>query len=294
MASVAVTDLFNVKDMVFVITGGGSGLGAMIAQALDKNGAAKVFILGRREAKLKEVAEAATNNHIIPVQCDISSKDSLKAAAHAVAAQTPFINAVIANSGILGPVTAFREANSTIGSIQEQLWDTFSKDTSNVFDVNVSGSFFTFVAFLKLLEAGNTHDDSRGRKDFIQSQFISISSNSGFVRNEIVSYPYSGSKAALTQMTKMIATNFATRGIRANCIAPGLFITEMTEGYFTKETDWTQKGSFGDHSHPMTRAGAAEDIAGAALFLTSRAGGYVNGMVLVVDGGETCVEPSTY
>lgn len=95
-------------------------------------------------------------------------------------------------------------------------------------NTNVLGSYYTFVAFMRLLEAGNTHPDSRGKKDSIKSQYISVSSLASFSRKELVSYTYGASKAALTHMTKMLATGFASMDIRANTIAPGLYITEMT------------------------------------------------------------------
>ncbi len=112
------------------------------------------------------------------------------------------------------------------------LWDTSLEESRNVMDVNVVASFYTFVAFMGLLEAGNLHPDSRGKTDFIQSQFITITSLAAFSRKENVGYQYMASKAALSHLTKSLATNFGPMGIRANAIAPGLFATEMTEVKF--------------------------------------------------------------
>lgn len=149
----------------------------------------------------------------------------------AIKAKTPFVNAVIANSGTVGPVTSVapRPADMTISAVQEMLWDTSLEESRNVMDVNVVASFYTFVAFMGLLEAGNLHPDSRGKTDFIQSQFITITSLAAFSRKENVGYQYMASKAALSHLTKSLATNFGPMGIRANAIAPGLFATEMTE-----------------------------------------------------------------
>lgn len=122
-----------------------------------------------------------------------------------------------------------RPFDASISSIQEQLWTVPHEQSSKVLDVNVLGSLNTFVAFLDLLEAGNTHADSRGKRDFIQSQFITITSLSGFSRNENVSLPYMASKAALVHLTKGLATQFGPKGIRVNSISPGLYVTEMTE-----------------------------------------------------------------
>ena len=96
-------------------------------------------------------------------------------------------------------------------------------------DVNVLGSFHTFLAFLNLLDAGNKHADSSGSKGWMQSQFITTSSHTGTCRSEDIGYEYHASKAALIHLTMMLATGFAKYGIRANSIALGLFMTEMTE-----------------------------------------------------------------
>lgn len=255
VSNLAAKQLFNVDDMVFVITGGGSGLGEMMSLALDANGAAKVFILGRRMASLKKVAAKAVcttndfgfsqvvrlisglpsltqvNNTIVPVMCDVSSKDDLEAAAQTISEQTPFVNAVVACSGVTGPMTVPppRNPNETLSSIQNHLWNTSFEQSQQAMEVNVLGSFYTFVAFMKLLEAGNIHPSSRGKTDFIQSQFITITSLASFSRKENVGYAYMASKAGLAHLTKSLATGFARHGIRSNSIAPGLYITEMTE-----------------------------------------------------------------
>ncbi|KAK5684665.1 hypothetical protein LTR17_027154 [Elasticomyces elasticus] len=287
--------LFNVRDMVFVVTGGGSGLGAMMSLALDANGASKVFVLGRREASLKDTASKAINASIIPVPCDVSSKEELQKAVDTIKKQTPFVNAVIANSGVMGPFTTIapRPADETISSTQQQLWETSLGDSSQVFDVNVLGAFYTFVAFLNLLEAGNTHPESRGKTGFIQSQFITVSSLAAFSRSENVSYMYMASKAALVHLTKSLATGFGPRGIRANSISPGLYLTEMTN-FVANGADLSIPGSVPRSQIPMTRTGAPADIAGAVLFLTSRAGAFLNGNVILSDGGAVGNEPATY
>lgn len=168
---------------------------------------------------------------IIPIQCDVASKPSLLAAAEEIARQTPFVNAVIANAGIIGPVTSIppRAPETPLASIQAELWALPEDQNRELYDTNVHAVFNTFVAFLSLLDAGNTHASSRGRKDFIQSQFISIASMAAFSRTEAVSHLYGAGKAAVVALTKKLSSGFASKGIRANCIAPGLYITEATE-----------------------------------------------------------------
>ena len=219
-----------------------------MANALDVNGASKVYILGRRQASLDKVASAAVscftpnlflfnntkqkNKSIIPIVCDIGSKESLASAAAKIASQVPYVNAVIANAALAGPadaVTGGFSGTPTLKQLQEHLWATPLDESNDVARFNVMGSYFTFLAFLNLLEAGNTHEASPGKSGYIPSQFITTSSVAGFSRNNMLGYPYGASKAALTHLTKMLATEFAPYGIRANALAPGFFRTEATE-----------------------------------------------------------------
>lgn len=162
----------------------------------------------------------------------MSSKESLHAAVSTIEKQTPFINLLVANSGYLGTVTNVvpRPTEQTVGELQTELWNkTTLEDASKVLDTNIAGSYFTFLAFLGLLGAGNTHPDSLGKSGLLQSQFISTSSVAGFFRAESPSYIYDASKAALVHLTKILSSEFAKHSIRANSIAPGMFVTEMIE-----------------------------------------------------------------
>jgi len=296
MSNLDAAQLFSVKGLVAVVTGASSGLGEIMAYALDVNGAAKVFILGRRESKLKEVASKAKNGSLIPVACDINSKESLQAAVSTMEKQTPFINLLVANSGYLGEVTnmAPRPAEQTVSELQKELWNkTTYDDASKVVSTNIAGSYFTFLAFLGLLGAGNTHPDSVGKSGLLQSQFISTTSFGGLCRAEAPSYVYNASKAALNHLTKTLASEYAKHKIRANSIAPGMFVTEMTEAH-TPEEDISVVGSMPWQAIPATRAGTEEDIAGAVLYLASRAGSFVNGCILLPDGGMLSVRPGSY
>lgn len=161
----------------------------------------------------------------------MSSKESLQATVSTISKQTPFINLLIANSGYLGDVTnmAPRPAGQTVSKLQEELWSQTFSDACAVVDTNIAGSYFTFLAFLGLLGAGNTHPNSVGKSGLLQSQFISTTSFGGLCRAEAPSIVYNASKAALNHLTKILSSEFARYGIRANAIAPGMFVTEMTE-----------------------------------------------------------------
>lgn len=122
-----------------------------------------------------------------------------------------------------------RDPNTPLSAIQAEFWALPEAENRKLMEINVLGVWYTFVAFLALLDAGNTHEASRGRKEFIQSQFITVSSMAGFSRTEDVSHLYGAGKAAVLALTKKLSTCFARMGIRVNSISPGYYITEMTE-----------------------------------------------------------------
>jgi NAD(P)-dependent dehydrogenase (short-subunit alcohol dehydrogenase family) len=167
---------------------------------------------------------------------------------------------VIASAATLGPVTSLPSISATesIDEIYKQLWGTSQADNAAVLDMNVVSVYNLFVGFLRLLDAGNTHAESPGNVQGIQSQFLTISSTSGIQRRSETGHIYSSSKAGLIHLTKTLSTEFAPYGIRANCIAPGLFITEMTEGYFSDEAAkvMSARGGLPKEVNPATRAGS--------------------------------------
>lgn len=208
--------LFSVNGMVAIITGGGSGLGKMMAHALASNGAAKVYILGRRMDKLQEAAQGYPN--IIPIQGDATDKDSLKAAADQIKTESGYVNLLICNSGVTGPTVELKQ-DPSISDIQEHFWSYSANDLNNVFAVNNTGAFFTMVAFLELLDAGNKAQNMSG----IQSQVIFTASLAGYSRALSTGVSYVPSKAGTIQQMKMFSTFFAKHGIRVNGIAPGIY-----------------------------------------------------------------------
>jgi NAD(P)-dependent dehydrogenase (short-subunit alcohol dehydrogenase family) len=173
------------------------------------------------------------NGSIIPIVCDVTSKDSLTAAFSQVTALAPYLNAVIANSGAAGPTDALTApSNPSLADIQKHLWSTPHSSITEVFDLNITAAYFTFLAFLPLLEKGNTHPDSVSKAGYVKSQFITTGSIAGYCRNNLIGYPYGASKSALNHLTKTLSTEFAKYDIRANTIAPGLFVSEATQVSF--------------------------------------------------------------
>ncbi|KAM0255604.1 hypothetical protein ACHAQJ_005608 [Trichoderma viride] len=292
--SYSVESLFRVDGLVAVITGGGSGLGRVTAHALATNGAKAVYVLGRREDALVATRDTCPNPEaIIPVVCDVTSKDSLKAAADRVRGELGYCDVVFANSGV---ITADNSAiisnvsNLDLKAIQEGLWAYDMEEFTQSFHVNVTAAFYTVLAFLDLLDEGNKRAVVPQK-----SQAIVTASVATYARLPKAGFAYGTSKAAVAQLAKQLATLLAPHKIRVNSIAPGLYPSEMTERDIkASPTEVREEGSFPGSFVPLARMGTEEEFAGAMLFLTSKAGGYVDGSVLLTDGGRLSITTSTY
>ncbi|KAL2839449.1 short-chain dehydrogenase [Aspergillus pseudodeflectus] len=300
MASVNANDIFRVDGLVAVITGGGSGIGLTMARALAFNGAHKVYILGRR----LDVLEKAAKEHpsIVPLRCDVISKQDLQSVVDQITAHVGYVNLVIANSGSIGPPVRFNPTAS-IPELRETLFTKFSMDEMNeTLHLNITAAFFTMTAFLQLLDAGNRHALQSGfgrpitegsEVPSIQSQVIFTTSISAFSRHWTSSPPYLTSKAAIMQVTKHASTQLARFGIRVNAIAPGIYPSDLASVLIQTRTPETE--AFDDQRFiPAKRFGGDEEMAGAILYLASRAGSYSNGSILISDGGRLSVMTGTY
>ncbi|KAJ4357799.1 uncharacterized protein N0V89_002375 [Didymosphaeria variabile] len=273
--------LFSVKDYVCVITGGGSGIGLMSAQALAANGA-KVYITGRR----KEALEAAAKSHdpngggqIIPLgPCDVTKKDDLENLYQELSKREKYINLLVAAAGISGEKAEPDAEKAT--DLKAKLWNNETFEGWNqTYNTDVTSVYFSVVALLPLLQAGT---ETHGH---LAASVIVISSMSGIMRHAQGHFSYNAAKGATVHLTKLMSAEFQKARIRVNSIAPGYFPSEMT----VKESDEHQKSHMPDEKiqekgHvPMGRAGADEEMAQAVLFLTKNA--YVNGEIIAVDGG---------
>ncbi|CZR52278.1 related to gluconate 5-dehydrogenase [Phialocephala subalpina] len=260
MSNLDISNLFGVKGMVVVITGGGSGLGLYVAKALDANGAKAVYIIGRREETLKKAAAQGVNGTIIPIVGDVTSKDSLSSIAERIQKEQGFINVLFANSGIIGV------------DISKTSLPKDRKPTIKEFK-----------------------DAMRGNVEQ-KSNIIVTSSIAGFSRAIAAGVSYSASKAGTNHLVKMLATYFGDYKIRVNGIAPGMFPSEMTaeQKPFMDGNDPTKEGGLPKSIAPLERSGVEEDMAGTALYLMSRGGAYLDGCIIVPDGGRLGNFPSTY
>ncbi|RYP54378.1 hypothetical protein DL770_010964 [Monosporascus sp. CRB-9-2] len=271
-----------------------------MAKALAGAGAKKVYILGRRQSALETAAAAHPN--IAPLQCDVSSKESLQSAVDVVSKETGFINLLIANSGIYGPPKSFA-ANDSIQDLRKRLFEEVSMESfTETFHVNVTGAYFTLLAYLELLDAGNKKALEGGygapakpgsNIPAIQSQVIITSSVSGFSRDKNSCPAYAGSKAAITHLAKHASTNLAVHGIRVNALAPGIFPSEIADIVINSRDVENEPPSHPSFI-PARRFGREEEMAGTILYLASIAGSYCNGLILNFDGGRIGMCPSTY
>ncbi|KAL8344037.1 hypothetical protein RB601_004519 [Gaeumannomyces tritici] len=297
--------LFRVPGLVAVVTGGGTGIGRTMALALAHNGARRVYVLGRRLDKLHETALLGPRRPspsqpgdgdepvIVPIQADVTSKAQLAAAAARVAAEVGHVNLVLANAGATGPdlvgvLPATADgAKPTPAELQRHVFEHWTEERfGRVLEVNATAPFFTAVAFLELLDRGNKAGNTPG----VPSQVVVTASVGSYVRAVLGKggIPYNASKAAANHIFKMLGNLFLGYGIRANILNPGVFPSEISEKFvFDAKT-------FPSAFIPAGRFGDETDIAGATLFLCSRAGAYLNGLSLLMDGGVLTMVPSTY
>jgi NAD(P)-dependent dehydrogenase (short-subunit alcohol dehydrogenase family) len=248
-------ELFSVSGKVVVVTGGTRGIGRMIAAGFVAAGADVVVASRKADAVTATVDSLSELGRCSGVAADLSSEDGARQLAAAVAGGHERVDVLVNNAG------------ATWGAPLVE-HDTASWD--RVLNLNVQGIFHTTKFFLPLLEAGSAPD--------APSRVINIGSIDGIHVPVLESYSYSASKAAVHQLSRHLAKRLAP-GITVNAVAPGPFESKMMAA--TLE-------AFGDQivaSAPMRRIGRPDDMAGVAIFLASRAGAYVTGAVIPVDGG---------
>ncbi|KAI1501368.1 short-chain dehydrogenase [Biscogniauxia marginata] len=292
--------LFRVDGIVAVITGGGSGIGLTMARALAFNGARKVYILGRRLELLKTAAKE--HSSLVPLQCDVTSKQDLQSVVDHITADVGYVNLVVANSGSIGPPVRF-SPTASLPELRQTLFTNFSMEGMNeALGLNITAAFFTMTAFLELLDAGNKNALKGGfgkpikegsDVPSIQSQVIFTTSISAFSRHWTSSPPYLTSKVAIMQVTKHASTQLAKFGIRVNAIAPGIYPSELASVLIQDRKP--ENEAFDDQRFiPARRFGGDEEMAGSILYLASRSGSYSNGFILITDGGRLSVMTGTY
>ncbi|KAI5779504.1 hypothetical protein EDC01DRAFT_621326 [Geopyxis carbonaria] len=293
--SLAIQDLFNVKGFRCVVTGGGTGIGLMIAQGLAKNGAT-VYITGRRKEALDTVVKAYSgksegDGKIIGIPCDITKKDQLSALVQQITSAEPQgINLLVNNAGV-APEDSTRgkgpEDMKDEAAVHKWLWNSDPAEWATTLEVNVTAQYFTAVAFLPLLCTG-----SRNLKGHAPT-IINITSVSGVLKSSTMGqFAYSSSKAGAIHLTRQLASAMAGLRVRVNSIAPGLFPSEMTAREPAEKGTGKSYLPQGERSWPARRAGDEGDIVAAVVWLASAGGVFHNGHTVYLDGGLTLTSPS--
>jgi NAD(P)-dependent dehydrogenase (short-subunit alcohol dehydrogenase family) len=248
-------ELFSLDGKTALVTGGSRGIGRMIATGLVQAGAA-VYVASRKIADCEAVAaELSKEGRCIAMGANLSTEDGCRSLADALADREPHLDILVNNAGATwgAPIEEFDEA----------AWE-------RVLALNVKGVFHLTKFLLPLLRAAGTEEDP--------ARVINIGSIDGIHVPVLETYSYSASKAAVHQLTRHLARRLAP-AITVNAIAPGPFESKMMAA--TLETFGEQIAA----SAPLKRIGRPDDMAGAAVFLASRAGSYLTGAVIPVDGG---------
>ncbi|MFT4518188.1 MAG: NAD(P)-dependent dehydrogenase (short-subunit alcohol dehydrogenase family) [Halioglobus sp.] len=248
-------NLFDVNGKVAVVTGGSRGIGAMIARGFVENGV-KTYITARKEKELNETAtELGKLGQCIAIQSDLSSNEGVAAFADAVKAKESELHILVNNAGATW--------GADIDDFPENGWD-------KTMGINVKSLFFLTQQFLPALRAAGSSEDP--------ARVINIGSINGFTHPHMNNYAYSASKAAVHQLTRHLGADLAPQGINVNGIAPGFFPSNMTAHLLEHEEELGK-------AFPCGRLGNAEDAAGTAIYLSSRASAWVTGQMIVLDGG---------
>lgn len=252
------SDLFSVKGKTAVVTGGSRGIGLMIARGLVEAGADVVISSRKVEPLEAAAAELSSLGSCTAVAADLSSQEGAVALAAAVRERFDKLDVLVNNAGA--------SWGEPIDSYPDKAWD-------RVLDTNVRGVFQLTVAALDLLRAAASADDP--------ARVINIGSVDGINPPMMESYAYSASKAAVHQLSRHLAKRLAAEQITVNAIAPGPFESKMT-AFMLENPD---ARAVVEQQVPLGRIGTPEDIVGTTIFLASRAGAYLTGAVIPVDGG---------
>jgi len=254
-------ELFGVSGKVALVTGGGTGIGRMIAGALAMGGA-RVLICSRKrhavEAAAAEINELGYSGSVEAFAGDVGSEDGVNAIIADVRKRTDKLHILVNNAGITW--------GAELGKFPHAAWH-------KVMAVNVDGLFYLTQSLLPDLKSAASRDDP--------ARVINLGSVMGTAAMGDGAYSYAASKAAVHQITRILGKELASENITVNAFAPGPFRSKMT-AFATADDDMSAKVGA---DVPLGRVGAPADVGAAALFLCGKGGSYVTGAILPLCGG---------
>lgn len=247
-------ELFGLQGRVALVTGGSRGIGKMIVEGLLAAGAERVYIVARKKEQVDETA-AELGDKVIGLVGDLSQMDGIQQLADELASREDRLDILVNNAGAAWgePFEDFSEAG----------WH-------RTMDLNVKTPFFLTQKLFPLLKKAGTQDRP--------AKVLMIASIDGMKTNPWPTYPYQASKAGLIHLTRRMAAELIKHHIVVNGIGPGAFPSDMNCAARDNQ-DSVERGI------PSHRVGVTEDMAGGAIYLLSRAGDYVVGTTIAIDGG---------
>jgi NAD(P)-dependent dehydrogenase (short-subunit alcohol dehydrogenase family) len=251
-------DLFSLKARVALVTGGSRGIGRMIAGGFLAQGAAKVYITARKAGPCEATARELTAEYggeCIALPIDISTMAGIEMLATELKKREPKLDILVNNAGAAW--------GAEFDEFPENGWD-------KVMDLNLKTPFFLTKALAAPLRAAATAEQP--------AKVINVASIDGIFINPMETYSYAASKAGLIHLTRRMATKLIKENINVTAIAPGAFKSDMNRAARDHADEVAQRV-------PARRVGTDEDMAGVAIYLASRAGDYVVGATIAVDGG---------
>lgn len=249
-----VTELFDLTGSVALVTGAGGQLGGQFTRALAAQGC-RVAATARRPEKLAGLVDEIEGSGGIALACrlDVTDRASIAAAFDEIEAQWGAVTLLINNAGI--------SHSDRAAMVAPETW-------RGVLDVDLDGPFYAMQEFARRLIAAET-----------PGAIVNVASIIGLRADKGVA-AYAAAKAGLIQLTRALALEWARYGIRVNALAPGWFPTAINRDYLASEAGEALRKKI-----PMRRFGEEHDLDGALLLLASRAGAYMTGETIVVDGG---------